>query len=97
MILERINPMGLKYALVEEGDKTRIVLLSRRTATDPKKEMVVDMDINLISAMWYRWQMKGMMVQRAFERLTAEQREFLMTGITPTEWKEIFSENNEEN
>jgi hypothetical protein len=30
------------------------------------------------------------MVQVAFPNMNAEDREFLMTGITPAEWNEMF-------
>ena len=32
----------------------------------------------------------GEVVQNAFPELNADQREFLMSGATPEEWKEIF-------
>lgn len=32
----------------------------------------------------------GALIQDAFPGLSAEYREFLMTGITPEEWNEIF-------
>lgn len=32
----------------------------------------------------------GALIQQAFPFLSAEEREFLMTGITPEEWDEIF-------
>ena len=35
----------------------------------------------------------GMLAQNAFPHLTADQREFIMTGITPKEWEETFSSN----
>lgn len=38
---------------------------------------------------WQRWQ-QGKLIQYAFPTLTAEQREFLMTGLTPEKWKELF-------
>jgi hypothetical protein len=34
----------------------------------------------------------GMLIQEAFPTLNAEQREFLMTGITPDEWTRVFGE-----
>jgi len=39
-------------------------------------------------AMWR----KGMNVQDAFPMLSPEQREFLMTGMTPEEWDDLFGE-----
>lgn len=32
----------------------------------------------------------GALIQNAMPNLSAEQREFIMTGITPTEWKKTF-------
>jgi len=34
----------------------------------------------------------GALLQQAFDNLEADLREFLLTGITPTEWKEEFSD-----
>ncbi len=34
----------------------------------------------------------GLLVQYAFPRLSPDEREFILTGITPKEWKEVFSE-----
>lgn len=34
----------------------------------------------------------GALVQDAFPRLSAGEREFLMTGITPAEWNATFAE-----
>ena len=33
----------------------------------------------------------GLVIQRAMPNLTADEREFIMTGITGDEWKAIFS------
>jgi hypothetical protein len=35
------------------------------------------------------WQ-AGALIQRAMTNLTADQREFLMTGVTAEEWSETF-------
>lgn len=34
----------------------------------------------------------GMLIQVAFPTLTPDQREFLLTGITPDEWAQTFPE-----
>jgi hypothetical protein len=39
-------------------------------------------------AMWLM--ARGKLVQDEFPNMSAEDREFLMTGITPTEWNEMF-------
>jgi hypothetical protein len=37
------------------------------------------------------WQ-SGMLIQDAFPMLSADEREFIKTGITPEEWEEMFGE-----
>lgn len=37
----------------------------------------------------------GMLAQEAFPNLTAEHREFIMTGVTPDEWEETMKEGEE--
>lgn len=39
-----------------------------------------------------RWQEGGGLVQNCMPYLTADQREFLMTGITAEEWEDLFGE-----
>ena len=38
------------------------------------------------------WLGEGKMIQNAFPGLSANDREFLMTGITPEEWSKMFGE-----
>lgn len=38
----------------------------------------------------------GVLIQHAFPTLSAEQREFVKTGITPEEWAEIFADEEED-
>lgn len=33
---------------------------------------------------------QGAKIQNAFPSLNPDEREFLLTGITPTEWRELF-------
>lgn len=35
---------------------------------------------------------EGMLIQDAMPNLSADEREFIMTGITPSEWVEAFGE-----
>jgi hypothetical protein len=38
----------------------------------------------------------GPVIQDAFPNLTAGEREFLMTGVTPAEWENLFGAENSE-
>jgi hypothetical protein len=42
-----------------------------------------------------KW-MNGMLIQNAMPDLSADDREFIMTGITPEEWKKTFPEGEED-
>lgn len=38
------------------------------------------------------WRKPGNHIQNVFPELSADEREFLMTGITPEEWNDTFGE-----
>jgi hypothetical protein len=46
------------------------------------------MDIDVTPAQIDAWE-QGMLVQSAMPDLSADEREFIMTGITPNEWEGI--------
>ena len=48
-------------------------------------------DINVTSEQLAAWD-KGALAQEVFSNISADDREFIMTGITPAEWKEFFKE-----
>lgn len=47
------------------------------------------MDLPITQEQLRRWD-SGELVQKVFPHLTADQREFLMTGMTPEDWKATF-------
>ncbi len=49
-----------------------------------------EMEIDITEQQLQKWK-DGMMIQYAMPALTADEREFLMTGITPDEWDNLFS------
>ena len=44
----------------------------------------------------HRYQAGGLSIQDAFPNLNADDREFILSGITPEEWKEAFPPEQEE-
>ena len=50
-----------------------------------------------VIAQWMNLRMRGksIMVQDAFPNMGKEDREFLISGITPTEWNQMFREGAE--
>lgn len=94
MILIRLNPIGMKFNL-EDSKRHETTVTRVATATKAEASMVFPISLERMSAAWYKWQMQGQFVQVAFPDLTAEQRKFIMSGITPEEWKQIFGEVDE--
>lgn len=52
--------------------------------------LISTMTIKATREQFNDWRIKGKMVQDAFPGLTADEREFLMTGVTPEEWAKAF-------
>jgi hypothetical protein len=48
-----------------------------------------EMDLDVTEEQLARWE-NGEMIQDVMPHLTADEREFIMTGITPQEWEETF-------
>ena len=44
---------------------------------------------------WMKWKVEGLMIQDVMIHLDADQREFLLTGMTPDEWDAMFPEEGE--
>ena len=59
------------------------------TRTSPFSGKVNTMDIDITSAQIEKYN-SGELIQRAFPHLSADEREFIKTGITPAEWNETF-------
>jgi len=59
----------------------------RRSAlTDKVSSMMIDVSYAQVVA----WEDGGELIQNAMPNLTDNEREFLMTGITPEEWDDMF-------
>lgn len=52
------------------------------------------MDLPITLRQYNDW-MTGKMAQDAFPNLNADQREFIISGITPEEWKKAFGPEEE--
>lgn len=93
--MTRYNSVGLTYELTRnEGkyEETLITLVTPLREGDGEKSIVVKHAIEKISQAWYYWQQVGEHVQYAFDFLSPDEREFLISGITPGEWDRIFKD-----
>lgn len=60
--------------------------------TCPITGEVKTMDIPVTQAQLNTWR-SGTLIQHAMPNLSADEREFILTGITSDVWDEMFSEN----
>jgi hypothetical protein len=65
---------------------TRTSMISGNTNT---------MELNVTQEQLTAWE-SGMNIQQAMPDLSADEREFVKTGMTPTEWNELFGEEEDE-
>ena len=65
---------------------TRTSMISGNTNT---------MELNVTQEQLTAWE-SGVNIQVAMPQLNAEEREFVKTGMTPTEWDELFGEEEDE-
>ena len=53
------------------------------------------MELNVTQEQLAAWE-SGVNIQVAMPQLNADEREFIKTGVTPTEWNELFGEEEDE-
>lgn len=80
---EGAGPAGAFGALRQDAETVRVWRKSEVT------KKVHYADLPFTQAQWDRFMGPGKIQERA-RHLDADAREFLLTGITPTEWTEIF-------
>ncbi len=59
--------------------------------TSPFTGQLHSMELNVTENQLADWN-SGTLAQTAFPQLSAAHREFIMTGITPSEWNRLFGE-----
>lgn len=65
---------------------TKVSMLTNKVRT---------MDLDVTEEQMAKWNEGKTLVQRVFPHLTADEREFILSGITPEEWTEAFAEPDE--
>ena len=58
------------------------------TKTSPMTGMINTMDVAVTEVQIARWQ-GGMLIQDAMPDLSVDEREFIMTGMTPADWEKM--------
>ena len=64
-------------------------MLVTRLSPFPHKENTMELDVT--PEQLARYEQGNELIQNVFPNLSAEHREFIMTGITPKEWNATFN------
>jgi hypothetical protein len=62
------------------------------TRKDPLTGKENTLDLPITEAQLNQWRTGGRLIQDVMRHLTDDQREFLMTGLMPESWNEIFED-----
>lgn len=62
------------------------MIITRISPFTNKKHTI---DINISEEQYQKW-CNGELIQNAMPNISADEREFIMTGITPDEWKKYI-------
>ena len=71
-----------------------ITLHGRFALTGEATEMVINLTSEAFKVAHAQWQ-DGMLIQNAFPTLDANQREFIMTGMTPALWEKHMGDDDD--
>jgi len=63
--------------------------------TSPFDGVEREMDLPITAEQYDAYAFGNIAIQNAFPQLNADQREFIMTGITPEQWAETFPDEDE--
>lgn len=85
--------MNISVSNVEENSIRFLPIIGKAVVTkqSPISKTYHVVTMSLTDEQYSNW-LGGELIQNALPHLTAEEREFLMTGITPDEWNEAFGE-----
>jgi hypothetical protein len=61
------------------------------TRTSPFSGNTNSMEIEVTQEQLRSWRQDGILIQDAMPNLSADEREFIKTGITPEEWDSAFN------
>jgi hypothetical protein len=83
-IILRTNKSGQQYRITQEARRK----VSRIETNG--KHIEVNATVTDLNQAWFNWYVKGNLIQDAFPFLNADEREFIMTGTTKTEWDKMW-------
>jgi len=93
MKITRMNRLGMRFQLERYSDTTTEITLTNNDGSSTS--LIVKAELDKLNQSWYDWMHKDMYIQDAFNYLSADEREFILTGITEEEWDEIFADEDD--
>ena len=90
--------MGLKLWTEADGqpDPTKTYFLHRGSGFGPSRTAVFEIEPAEFHKRYAEYLSGGKMIQDAFPELNDDEREFMLTGITPAEWDVLFNDRDED-
>ena len=79
----RKNKLGMNYRISQrDGEQFA------RLKTDDK-EIRINCTLGDLNRAWHKWSYEGKLIQEAFPFLSNDEREFIMSGLTPNDFAEL--------
>lgn len=84
-----VNEKGIKFRIASENPNVApIILECSKNMLGCKSAMKINTTLEQLE----RWKMSGELIQNAFPELDVDSREFLLSGITPSQWERMIIE-----
>lgn len=85
---KRLMSLNIEHDVKDCGDYVEV---TRMAVDGVERTMSIHMDIREFEAAFDLYK-AGAVVQTAFAVLSVDEREFLLSGLTPEAWKAVFGE-----
>ena len=81
----------MKRARVYKKKRARVYNMKIRKQS-PLTGKINSLELNITMEQYNQWKYHGMLIQNAMPNLSADEREFLISGTYPGEWDKIMGE-----
>lgn len=86
-----ISIMAEQEGVYRHPENPLHTIVAKRSPSGEMRGMAYEVDPFRFTLRFNRWK-QGMFIQDAFPQLTDDEREFILTGLTPEDWDAIFPE-----
>ena len=88
--------MALKLWTASDGQPDPTKTYFHHQGHGPTRTAVFDIEPQEFNRRYAEYRTNGLMIQDAFPDLNEDEREFMLTGITPAEWDVLFNDRDED-